>query len=225
MLAAAGVRAGDEVVLPSFGGEETARAVRSLDAVPVFADIDAASLCLDPDAAEAAVGERTAAVVPLALFGHPVDTSRFLALGERCGVRIVMPQERDPGVPELDAARRRQHAVYLDARLTGVVTPTAAPGVRHAYTQYVVRVPGNGRPDRDAFRRALSARGVRCTVPVPTPAHRTTAHRGPVRLPETERAAAETLALPFHAGLTRRELHRIVGACNALGGLVLEPAG
>jgi dTDP-4-amino-4,6-dideoxygalactose transaminase len=39
-----------------------------------------------------------------------------------------------------------------------------------------------------------------------------------VSLPETERAAEETLALPVDASLTRREMQRIVSACNALGG-------
>ncbi len=42
-------------------------------------------------------------------------------------------------------------------------------------------------------------------------------------LPETERAADETLALPVDASLTKREMQRIVSACNALGGL-LQPA-
>ena len=44
-----------------------------------------------------------------------------------------------------------------------------------------------------------------------------------VPLPETERAADETLALPVDAALTKREMQRIVSACNALGGL-LQPA-
>jgi dTDP-4-amino-4,6-dideoxygalactose transaminase len=44
-----------------------------------------------------------------------------------------------------------------------------------------------------------------------------------VCLPETERAADETLALPVDASLTKREMQRMVSACNALGGL-LQPA-
>jgi dTDP-4-amino-4,6-dideoxygalactose transaminase len=60
-------------------------------------------------------------------------------------------------------------------------------------------------------------------VPVKTPVHRLPEFRRCVSLPETERAADETLALPVDAALTKRDMQRIVGACNALGGL-LQPA-
>ncbi|MCQ4045079.1 DegT/DnrJ/EryC1/StrS family aminotransferase [Streptantibioticus rubrisoli] len=118
------------------------------------------------------------------------------------------------------AARRRANARVFDTALKGVRTPYVAAGARHVYHRYVVRVPGNGRPDRDAFARALATRGVEAGVPVPTPLHRIPAFRMPVDLPQTERAAAETLSLPVHPLLTEREVERIVSACNALGGLL-----
>lgn len=65
--------------------------------------------------------------------------------------------------------------------------------------------------------------GVECRVPVKTPVHRMPGFRRDVHLPETERAADETLALPVDGTLTKREMQRIVSACNALGGL-LQPA-
>jgi dTDP-4-amino-4,6-dideoxygalactose transaminase len=58
---------------------------------------------------------------------------------------------------------------------------------------------------------------------VKTPVHRLPRFRRDVALPETERAADETLALPVSATLSRRELQKVVSACNALGGL-LQPA-
>ena len=94
----------------------------------------------------------------------------------------------------------------------------------HTYQQYVVRVPGNGRPDRDAFARAVRARGVECWVPVKTPVHRMPGFRRDVYLPETERAADETLALPVDAALTKREMQRIVSACNASVGCCSLPS-
>ncbi|MFC7471184.1 DegT/DnrJ/EryC1/StrS family aminotransferase [Actinomadura keratinilytica] len=118
-------------------------------------------------------------------------------------------------------AERRRAADHLDQRLRGVGTPERDRD--HTYTQYVVRVPGNGWPDRDAFARALRARGVACSVPVQTPLHRTTEHWRDVRLPETERAADDTLALPLVPVAERRGLHRLVSACNALGGLLQPP--
>ncbi|MGW8377346.1 DegT/DnrJ/EryC1/StrS family aminotransferase [Streptomyces sp. ODS28] len=225
-LTAAGVRAGDDVVLPSFGGEEAAEAVRGVGARPVFADIDPLSLCLDPKSAEAAVTPRTSAIAPVHLFGHPADMVCLLEAGQRLGLPVVEFGGPDVGsrVTAVDAVRRRQHAAYLDRRLRGVEIPHVAQGVEHAYTDYVVRVPGNGRPDRDAFKQALRGRGVRCHVPVKNPAHRLPQFQVDLWLPETERAVAETLALPLWAGMTKRDLHRMVSACNALGGLLSEPA-
>lgn len=60
-------------------------------------------------------------------------------------------------------------------------------------------------------------------MPVKTPVHRLPEFRRCVSLPETERAADETLALPVDAALTKRDMQRVVAACNALGGL-LQPA-
>jgi dTDP-4-amino-4,6-dideoxygalactose transaminase len=219
MLRAAGVGVGDEVIVPAFGNAEVAEAVVLAGALPVFADIDPATYCLDPSAVEAAVGPRTAALVAVHRFGRPTDMRRLLDIGHRRGLLVL--QEGESEAPYDEIAQRRQRAAYLDARLRGVRTPDGGNG--HTYQQYVVRVPGNGRPDRDAFARAVRARGVDCRVPVKTPVHRMPDFRRCVALPETERAAHETLALPVDAALTKRDMQRIVSACNALGGL-LQPA-
>ncbi|MFK0118828.1 DegT/DnrJ/EryC1/StrS family aminotransferase [Streptomyces sp. NPDC090994] len=216
MLRAAGVGVGDEVVVPAFGNAEVAEAVALAGAMPVFADIDPVTYCLDPAAVEAVVGPRTAAVVAVHRFGRSADLKRLHDLGQRHGLLVL--QAGEPGAPSDEIAQRRQRAAYLDARLRGVRTPDGGDG--HTYGQYVVRVLGNGRPDRDAFARAVRSRGVECRVPVKTPVHRLPEFRRCVRLPETERAADETLALPVDASLTKRDMQRIVSACNALGGLL-----
>ncbi|WP_190217421.1 DegT/DnrJ/EryC1/StrS family aminotransferase [Streptomyces griseosporeus] len=219
MLRAAGVGIGDEVVVPAFGNVEVAEAVTLVGALPVFADIDPVTYCLDPYAVQAAVTARTAAVVVVHRFGRPADIRQLHALGQRHGLLVLEQAECE--APYDEVAQRRQRAAYLDGRLRGVRTPDGGDG--HTYQQYVVRVPGNGRPDRDAFARAVRARGVDCRVPVKTPVHRLPEFRRYVSLPETERAADETLALPVDASLTKRDMQRIVAACNALGGL-LQPA-
>jgi len=219
MLRAAGVGVGDEVVVPAFGNVEVAEAVTLTGALPVFADIHPVSYCLDASAVEAAVTPRTAAVVVVHRFGRPADMARLLAVGERHGLLVL--QEGESEAPYDETAQRRERACYLDGKLRGVRTPDGGDG--HTYQQYVVRVPGNGRPDRDAFARALRSKGVECRVPVKTPVHRLPEFRRCVSLPETELAADETLALPVAASLTKRDMQRVVAACNALGGL-LQPA-
>lgn len=79
-LEALGVRGG-EVVLPSFTFSATAHAVVRNGAVPVFADVDPATWCLDPAAAAAAIGPRTRAVVGVHIFGVPCDDAALSRLG------------------------------------------------------------------------------------------------------------------------------------------------
>ncbi|MGH4034808.1 DegT/DnrJ/EryC1/StrS family aminotransferase [Actinomycetota bacterium Odt1-20B] len=222
MLRAAGVGAGDEVIVSAYGNAEVAEAVVEAGAMPVFADIDPDTYCLSLNAVAAGVTSRTAAVVAVHRFGRHAEVAGLRELGERHGLLVLERREdeqhsQDQGGLE----RRRAHAAYLSGRLSGVITP--AGGAGHTYEQYVVRVPGNGRPDRDAFARAVRAKGVDCRVPVKTPVHRMPRFWRDVALPETERAADETLALPVDASMSRRELQRVVSACNALGGL-LQPA-
>ncbi|MFE9449888.1 DegT/DnrJ/EryC1/StrS family aminotransferase [Streptomyces sp. NPDC006739] len=219
MLRAAGVGVGDEVVVPAFGNVEVAEAVTLAGALPTFADIDPMTYCLDASAVETVITPRTAAIVVVHRFGRRAGIAALHEIGQRHGLLVLEQGESE--APYDEVAQRRERAAYLDTKLRGVRTPEGGDG--HTYQQYVVRVPGNGRPDRDAFARALRAKGVDCRVPVKTPVHRLPEFRRCVALPETERAADETLALPVDAALTKREMQRIVSACNTLGGL-LQPA-
>ena len=87
-LAAAGVSAGDEMIVPSFTFAATANAVALTGATPVFADIEPHQFCLDPDAVAAAVTERTVGVMPVHLFGHPAAMDALQAVAERYGLAV-----------------------------------------------------------------------------------------------------------------------------------------
>jgi perosamine synthetase len=88
-LAGAGVRAGDEVIVPAYSFVATPLAVAQIGAIPVFADIDEASGCIDPSAAEAAVTERTRAIMPVHMHGGAADMTRLLDLAKRRGLALV----------------------------------------------------------------------------------------------------------------------------------------
>jgi dTDP-4-amino-4,6-dideoxygalactose transaminase len=88
-LMAMGLGPGDEVIVPSFSFAATANAVRLVGAEPVFADIEPGSFCLDPDAVAAAIGPRTAAIMPVHLYGHPAAMDRMMELARRHGLAIV----------------------------------------------------------------------------------------------------------------------------------------
>jgi perosamine synthetase len=80
-LRAVGVADGDEVVTSPFSFVASANAVLFERARPVFADIDARTLNLDPEAAAAAVTRRTRAILPVHIFGYPADLPAFEQLG------------------------------------------------------------------------------------------------------------------------------------------------
>jgi perosamine synthetase len=80
-LRAVGVSDGDEVVTSPFSFVASANVVAYERATPVFADIDPVTLNLDPQAAAAAVTERTTAILPVHIFGYPADLPAFEAMG------------------------------------------------------------------------------------------------------------------------------------------------
>ena len=88
-LRALDVRPGDEVVTTPFTFFATAGAIHNIGARPVFADIRPDTFNLDPAAAEAAITERTRAIIPVHLFGQLAEMPAFRALGDRRGVKIV----------------------------------------------------------------------------------------------------------------------------------------
>jgi perosamine synthetase len=88
-LRAVGVGEDDEVVTSPFSFVASANAALYERARPVFADIDPVTLNLDPDAAAAAVTERTRALLPVHIFGYPADMPAFERLAGREDLAIV----------------------------------------------------------------------------------------------------------------------------------------
>lgn len=89
-----GVRAlgwgeGDEVVLTPFTFVASANCLLYEGVRPVFADIDPVTLNLDPAAAEAAIGERTAGILPVDIFGYPADLPAFERIAADRGLSLL----------------------------------------------------------------------------------------------------------------------------------------
>ena len=119
-LLGAGIGPGDEVIVPSFSFAATANAVVMAGATPIFADIDRATFCLDPDSVAAHVTDRTAAIMPVHLYGHVADMVRLRELADRAGVLLVE-----------DAAQA--HAASLDG------VPAGAWGDLAAFSFYATK--------------------------------------------------------------------------------------
>lgn len=85
----AGVGSGDEVITSPFSFVASANCAIYAGATPVFADIDAGTLNLDPAAVEAAITPRTRAVVAVDIFGYPCEVEAIASICERHGVTLV----------------------------------------------------------------------------------------------------------------------------------------
>ncbi len=81
VLDALGVGSGDEVICPSFTFYATAEAIARRGATPVFADVDATTMNLDPEEVSARITPRTRAVIAVHLFGRPAPLAELTPLG------------------------------------------------------------------------------------------------------------------------------------------------
>jgi dTDP-4-amino-4,6-dideoxygalactose transaminase len=88
-LMAAGIEAGDEVIVPPYTFLATATAVVEANATPIFADIELETFNLDPEAVEAAITPRTRAIIPVHMGGLPVKMEAILAIARRHGLTVI----------------------------------------------------------------------------------------------------------------------------------------
>ena len=88
-LMAAGVKSGDEVIVPDLTFIATANAVAYIGAKPVLVDVDSETLCISTVAIERAITQRSRAIVPVHLYGHPADMDAINAIAKRHGLIVV----------------------------------------------------------------------------------------------------------------------------------------
>jgi perosamine synthetase len=88
-LIAAGIKAGDEVIVPSFTFAATANTVALTGATPVFVDIDPQTFNIDPLAIEAAITPRTRAIQPVHLYGQPAAMIEIMAIAAHHNLLVI----------------------------------------------------------------------------------------------------------------------------------------
>ena len=104
ILATLGIEPGDEVVVPALTYIATANAVRYCGAEPVFVDVEPDTMNMDPRLFEAAITERTRAVIPVDLYGHPADMPAITEIAARHGIAVVEDSAEAHGA-EISGAR------------------------------------------------------------------------------------------------------------------------
>ena len=89
LCVAAGITAGDEVITSPYSFAASANCFMYEGGIPVFADIDPRTLNLDPAAVEAAVTERTKAIVAVDIYGYPCELDELRTIAERHGLALI----------------------------------------------------------------------------------------------------------------------------------------
>ncbi len=96
-MGAIGIEPGDEVICPPYTMSASATSALFYGGVPVFADIDPETFCIDPASVAARITPRTRAVVAVHLFGHPADMDALLALCKPRGIAVIEDAAQAPG--------------------------------------------------------------------------------------------------------------------------------
>jgi dTDP-4-amino-4,6-dideoxygalactose transaminase len=88
-VAAAGLRPGDEVIVPAYTYWSTAAAVLHHNCIPVFADIELETFCLDPTEIEGKITDHTRALLPVHVHGMPADMDPINAVAKKHGLLVL----------------------------------------------------------------------------------------------------------------------------------------
>lgn len=88
-LDAIGLRAGDEVIVPTTTFTATAEVVRYFDAIPVLVDVEADTLCISTTEVERAISDKTRAIIPVHFGGHAADMDALTAIARTHGLTVI----------------------------------------------------------------------------------------------------------------------------------------
>jgi perosamine synthetase len=178
---AAGVGAGDEVIVPSFSFAATANAVALTGATPVFADIEIDTFNLAPEAIEAAITPRTKAIMPVHLYGHPAAMGAITAIAQKHDLLLFE-----------DAAQA------VAASLDG--TPVGAFGIAASFSFYPTKNMTSGEGGMVTTPSPDVARSVRVLR-----------NQGMEKRYENEVVGFNTRMTDIHAAIGRVQLTKLAG--------------
>jgi perosamine synthetase len=95
-MGAVGITAGDEVIVPPFTMSATVIAPLIYGGIPVFADLDPETCCIDPQSVRKRMTPRTKAIVAVNLWGHPAALTELKRLADECGIWLIEDNAQSP---------------------------------------------------------------------------------------------------------------------------------
>ncbi|MBV9988010.1 MAG: DegT/DnrJ/EryC1/StrS family aminotransferase [Chitinophagaceae bacterium] len=97
-LGSAGVEPGDEVICSCYTMSASASCCFFYGAIPVFADVDPETYCIDPDSFEKLITPRTKAIIVVHLFGGAASMDRIMAIAAKHGIKVIEDAAQSPGI-------------------------------------------------------------------------------------------------------------------------------
>lgn len=96
-VGAIGIEPGDEIIVPPWTMCASATAILHWNAIPVFADIDPETYCLDPVSVEANITPYTKAIMAVDIFGQSADMDALMAIADKHGLKVISDTAQAPG--------------------------------------------------------------------------------------------------------------------------------
>jgi perosamine synthetase len=96
-VGAVGIEPGDEVIVSPFTMCASATAILHWNAIPVFADIEPETFCLDPNSVEANISPQTKAIMAVDIFGHSADMEALMAIAAKHNLKVITDTAQAPG--------------------------------------------------------------------------------------------------------------------------------
>ncbi|MGC4153895.1 MAG: DegT/DnrJ/EryC1/StrS family aminotransferase [Propionicimonas sp.] len=161
---ALGLGPGDEVLVPTWTFTATAEVVRYVGATPVLVDIDPVDLNIDLQAAEAAITERTRAMIPVHFAGRPLSRTRLADFASRHGLAVIedaahaFPVYSESRLVGSGASEAVVFSFYASKTITtGEGGMLVTPSDRLAERARIMRLHGISRDAFDRYRSTVPA--------------------------------------------------------------------
>ena len=243
-LVTLGIGPGDEVIVPSLTFVATANAVSYTGATPVFIDSERDYWQLDPSLLEGLINERTKAIIPVDLYGHPADMDAIEAIAQRHHLSVIEDAAEAHGAlykgrpcgtfGDISCFSFYGNKVITTGEGGMLLTDDAdlcerarflhdhamapeADWARNVYWMYSILIDEDYAISREAFQVALRERGVD-TRPFFRAIHTMPCHRRERSLPVAEYLSSHGVNLPSSVKLTPEQIVYICQQIAELAG-------
>src|SRR3990170_1992835 len=190
------LKAGDEVLLPSFTFVATANAVISVGAKPVFVDILKENYTMDPNDLKKKITKKSKVIMPVHLYGNVAYMDQIIEIAKKNGLKIIeaIAKIQIKKLPSF-LIKRRKNARILSELISDLDIKIPKERKNEKVNWYLYTIETN---NREQVLKKLNSKGIGAAAYYPIPVHKTPFYNKKIKLPSTDWAASHVLSLPIH---------------------------